>query len=237
MKMPHHVVILAACLATGIGVGVMEAQEFRATLTGRVVDPSEAPVPEALVTVTNEATNVGHSTKTDAHGNYTVALLQPGSYSVTVTATGFKMERRTGFTLTVAETSNLDISGSSGNNESLLDGASNNAQQNDDGRIVMEEFSKDYGCTSYNLLIVNTAYNPRYTPYYEGSVRYQTIRMAEVSLNKTTQINERLKTCRPTPISGRYTSQRSVRPCRIIRARSSWVSSLFSENPDNHLLA
>jgi hypothetical protein len=66
------------------------------------------------------------------------------------------------------------------------------AQQDDDGSIVMEGFSKDYGCTSYNFLIVNTTYNPRYTPYYDGSVRYQTIKMADISLNKTTQINERL---------------------------------------------
>ena len=49
------------------------------------------------------------------------------------------------------------------------------AQQNDDGSIVMEGFSKDYGCTTYNFLIVNQTYNPRYTPYYDGSVRYQTI--------------------------------------------------------------
>ena len=67
------------------------------------------------------------------------------------------------------------------------------AQQNDDGSIVMEGFSKDYGCTSYNFLIVNQTYNPRYTPYYDGSVRYQTIKMADISLNKMTQINERLR--------------------------------------------
>jgi hypothetical protein len=67
------------------------------------------------------------------------------------------------------------------------------AQQNDDGSIVMEGFSKDYGCTTYNFLIVNQTYNPRYTPYYDGQVRYQTIKMADVSLNKVTQINERLR--------------------------------------------
>lgn len=67
------------------------------------------------------------------------------------------------------------------------------AQQNDDGSIVMEGFSKDYGCTSYNFLIVNQTYNPRYTPYYDGSVRYQTIKMTDISLNKMTQINERLR--------------------------------------------
>ena len=90
-------------------MGILEAQEFRATLTGRVIDPSDSPVPEASVTVQNDETNVNHPTKTDAHGNYTVALLPPGNYSVTVSARGFKQTRRTGLALTVAETSTLDI--------------------------------------------------------------------------------------------------------------------------------
>jgi hypothetical protein len=67
------------------------------------------------------------------------------------------------------------------------------AQQNDDFSIVMEGFSKDYGCTSYNFLIVNTTYNPRYTTYYDGRVRYQPVKMADISLNKMTQINERFR--------------------------------------------
>jgi hypothetical protein len=40
---------------------------------------------------------------------------------------------------------------------------------------------------------VNTTYNPRYTPYYDSRVRYQPVKMADMSLNKMTQINERLR--------------------------------------------
>ncbi len=98
------------CLLILAGFVTLHAQEFRATLTGRIHDPSDSPVPEAAVTVTNEATNISHPAKSDAHGNYTVALLPPGSYSVTVTATGFKQARRTGFAqCTVAETPTLDL--------------------------------------------------------------------------------------------------------------------------------
>jgi hypothetical protein len=84
-------------------------QEFRATLTGRITDPSESPIPNAAVSVVNEQSNSPYSAKTDAHGNYTVPLLPPGSYAVTVTAPGFKVSKRSGVVLTVAETSDLDI--------------------------------------------------------------------------------------------------------------------------------
>jgi hypothetical protein len=64
---------------------------------------------------------------------------------------------------------------------------------NDDGTVVMLGFSQDYGCKAPNWLMYNTTYNPRYTPYYDARVRYQTSRMADVSFNKMTQINERFR--------------------------------------------
>jgi len=85
------------------------AQEFRATLTGRVIDPSDAPIPGATVVVRSETANTAHTVKTDSRGNYTVPLLQPGAYSVSASAEGFKVANRTGLQLTVAETSNLDL--------------------------------------------------------------------------------------------------------------------------------
>ena len=84
-------------------------QEFRATLTGRVVDPSDAPIAGASVNVKNAGTNVAQAVKTDSRGNYTAALLPPGAYSVTVTAPGFKVANRFGLQLTVAETTTVDF--------------------------------------------------------------------------------------------------------------------------------
>ena len=34
-------------------------------------------------------------------------------------------------------------------------------------------------------------YNPRYTPYYDGRIRLQTVRLMDASFNKMTRINER----------------------------------------------
>lgn len=57
-------------------------------------------------------------------------------------------------------------------------------------RVTWQAYSQDYGCTEPNWLIV-PSYNPRYTPYYEGRVRLQTVRLMDASLNKMTRINER----------------------------------------------
>ena len=59
-----------------------------ATLSGTVTDPSGAVVPQAQVTVRGLATGVNRVVTSDAAGNYTVPSLQPGSYSVSVQATG-----------------------------------------------------------------------------------------------------------------------------------------------------
>ncbi|MBI4905635.1 MAG: TonB-dependent receptor [Acidobacteria bacterium] len=85
------------------------AQEFRATLTGRVVDPTDAPIAGVAIEVKNEGTNIAIPTKTDARGNYMVPMLTPGRYAVTAAAPGFRTSLRTGFPLTVAQTSTLDF--------------------------------------------------------------------------------------------------------------------------------
>jgi hypothetical protein len=57
-------------------------------------------------------------------------------------------------------------------------------------KITWEQYSIDYGCNQANWMIV-PSYNPRYTPYYDGRVRLQTVRLMDASLNKMTRINER----------------------------------------------
>jgi hypothetical protein len=100
---------LFVCFALLSGWSASFAQEFRATLTGRVLDPSEAPIAGASVAVKNEGTNATSSARTDTRGNYTVAFLPPGSYSVTVQATGFKQATRVGLALTVAQATTVDF--------------------------------------------------------------------------------------------------------------------------------
>jgi len=66
------------------------AQEFRATLTGQITDPTGAGVANAKVSVQNLATNEVQSQVTSGDGNYTIPFLLPGNYKMTVEAAGFQ---------------------------------------------------------------------------------------------------------------------------------------------------
>src|SRR5690349_13937742 len=85
------------------------AQGVEATLKGRVADSSGAVVPGAKVDVKNTGTNLVTSTVTDSAGQYTVPFLQPGTYTVSMEAAGFKKAIRDGVTLTVGGTVALDM--------------------------------------------------------------------------------------------------------------------------------
>src|SRR5881396_71987 len=85
------------------------AQDFRATLTGRVSDPSGASIPGATVQVRNTGTNEVATAITDDQGNYRVPLLKPGTYSVTAELTGFKKYVQDGVGLSVSQVATLNI--------------------------------------------------------------------------------------------------------------------------------
>jgi hypothetical protein len=95
--------IVACAAATGV------SQEFRGSITGRVVDNNGAAVANAAVTVTNAATNASSSTTTNGDGDYTALYLIPGSYAVTVEAAGFKKSTRRNIEIRVGDKLQIDL--------------------------------------------------------------------------------------------------------------------------------
>src|SRR5512132_3763739 len=75
----------ALALALLLICGGLFAQDFRATLTGTVTDPSGAAVPGATVKTTNTGTNAVKEMKTTGDGVFTIPYLDPGIYNVEVT--------------------------------------------------------------------------------------------------------------------------------------------------------
>jgi hypothetical protein len=73
--------LLLPCLASG--------QVLYGSLTGTITDPSGAAVPGAKLLILNVNTGVSKPAATDDRGSFLVQDLQPGSYKVTVDASGF----------------------------------------------------------------------------------------------------------------------------------------------------
>ncbi len=80
----------AAVLMLAVLAPLSFGQETRATILGRVTDPSGAAIAGAKVAIQNEATNVVSRTESNGEGNFISPPLEPGSYSVTAEAPGFR---------------------------------------------------------------------------------------------------------------------------------------------------
>lgn len=99
---------LALCLAGLLASAGMQAQVTTATVYGRVIDPSGAVVPNASVAAQNEGTGAEYSTVTSNGGEFTIAFLPAGTYTLAITAEGFKSYLETGLTLASGQRHNRD---------------------------------------------------------------------------------------------------------------------------------
>src|SRR5215471_12992336 len=92
-----------------IVITAASAQEFRGALKGTITDPNGAVVPGATVTVRNVGTNLEATVTTNQDGSYEFPLLQPGEYSLSVSAQGFNTTTREGVQIRVADKLTLDV--------------------------------------------------------------------------------------------------------------------------------
>jgi hypothetical protein len=83
---------VSCLLVSAVLVGIparSDAQAATAALTVTVLDPSNAAVPEARVTVTSADSGLERARDTGPDGVFTVADLPPGPYRLTVMRAGF----------------------------------------------------------------------------------------------------------------------------------------------------
>ncbi len=83
------------------------AQSTTGTVTGVVTDSAGAPVPQANVKLSSEATGFSQTAPTNNDGAYVFPLVAPGSYQITFEREGFQRLVRT-FTLEVAQQARID---------------------------------------------------------------------------------------------------------------------------------
>ena len=101
--------VFAALVLTFFPFARANAQVVGATLTGTISDSSGGAIAGAQISCKNLATAVTRDMVSDSAGFYTLPNLAPGTYEVTVTAQGFSTEVRSGFTLTVGESRELNL--------------------------------------------------------------------------------------------------------------------------------
>ena len=88
-RLAYAIILLATPLLIFVTAGNAVCQSS-ATLQGTVTDQKGAVIPNASVTVRNRATSFERTTQSDSDGNYQVAALPVGNYSVEVRLQGFK---------------------------------------------------------------------------------------------------------------------------------------------------
>ncbi len=85
------------------------SQQFRGSLSGRVLDQQAAAVPGAKIAVTETETGAKFNTVSNADGSYVVPFLPPGPYSLAVEASGFKKYVNNQVRITTNEREQIDV--------------------------------------------------------------------------------------------------------------------------------
>ena len=96
---------LLAILA--FSVFVIQAQEYRGTIAGRVTDPTGAVVRNALITATGPQQT--YKSKTGRDGTFTIPFVQPATYRVSIEAPGFAKVLREGIIVDIDSSVNLPV--------------------------------------------------------------------------------------------------------------------------------
>ncbi len=101
--------ILAFLLLTSCLFAVASGQGTASRVTGTVLDEKGSVVPGALVTLTNDATQVSLTTQTGESGTYVFDSIQAGKYTVSVEKQGFKKAVSVGNTANINQPVTVDF--------------------------------------------------------------------------------------------------------------------------------
>ena len=106
--MKHPLVILSLLLLPFLSTAVM-GQESRSTISGTIVDQTDAAIPGVKVIATEVRTGTKTQAVSDAAGLYTIPFLAPGEYQIEAQAPGFKTLVRKGIRLASSDHPVIDL--------------------------------------------------------------------------------------------------------------------------------
>jgi len=102
------VLLLVVCVGSALPAWAQSGST--GTVAGSITDQSNAVVAGANVTLTDNSTNVGRSTTTNATGRYIFVDVNPGIYNVTITKKGFATTKTDKQEVKVGESLTLNLS-------------------------------------------------------------------------------------------------------------------------------
>ena len=92
-----------------------------ASIQGSVVDPTGAVLPGATVSLVNNETQIKRTATSDSSGQYTFPNVPVGTYSLTVTATGFRTYVQTNIVLEVGSSIAINVNMAVGTNDQRVE--------------------------------------------------------------------------------------------------------------------
>jgi len=144
---------VVAAFAISIAVSIAEGQTLAstATFTGSVSDSSGARLANTNVVLSSPEKGVTRAFKTDAEGNFSFALLPAGTYSLSVSAAGFKTFKQEGIALEVGQSASQSVTLSIGASEQIEVNATAALLQTDNANVGADVSTKQITELPLNL--------------------------------------------------------------------------------------
>src|SRR5258708_23504548 len=99
----------------------LHAQYENGSVVGTIRDKSGAGIPNAVVTITNNATAVATKASTNAEGDYEVPSLHVGVYTISAASTGFTGAVANNITVSVGGRQRIDLTLNVGATETTVE--------------------------------------------------------------------------------------------------------------------
>jgi len=110
--------LVAACLIT---TPILAQSSTQGAIGGTVFDKTDAIVPKAAVTIHNDGTNAEVHLTADESGYFKAPLLEPGTYTVTVSAAGFSRYRASTVVVQVGQLTTVEPHLATGSSAEVVD--------------------------------------------------------------------------------------------------------------------
>ncbi|MDQ3687043.1 MAG: carboxypeptidase regulatory-like domain-containing protein [Acidobacteriota bacterium] len=124
------------------------------SINGTVTDPNGAVVPNAAVTITNTLTNQTFTARTNDNGSFSTQPLSSGTYSVTISAPGFRQMIMRDVSVNSARPSNINVAlevGSVSETVTVTDSSSASVLQNSVSNLRLSELNAGARAPSMTL--------------------------------------------------------------------------------------